>query len=404
MKELLKNNVFLIVQSADLLQQIGIWTRNMALLYYIMDQTNNNPVAVSLLTALEYLPIFVFAIIGGAYAYRWNPKRTVILGDFLSAISMMVILVLISGGIWQSVFAAAVISAIVSQFSQPSSAVIYKKHIPDHLVGSAIGIGQSIAALFLIIGPILGTFIYTQLGVTTSITVLFVIFLLAAFIQLFLPKTERNIAKEQQQSVVVEIKEGVQYVLSQLNLKIIAAMFFISGLAFGITQPLDVFVIMERLGLEKEDVQWFAAAEGIGMLIGGGIAVALTVFVERYTKMVMTLCMLIFAVITLLEVVSVWSVFTFSIRILSGLAAAFFQVVFSTLMIKQVATEYIGRTNGVIMPLMMAGMLGGSLVSGFIVIQINLFGAYVIAAILIASCSILTIKMNNPTPAEVVSD
>lgn len=75
MKELLKNRVFLIVQGADLLQQIGIWTRNMALLFYIMEMTNNNPTAVSLLTTLEYLPIFIFSLIGGTYADRWNPKK-----------------------------------------------------------------------------------------------------------------------------------------------------------------------------------------------------------------------------------------------------------------------------------------------------------------------------------------
>ena len=382
MKELLKNRVFLIVQSADLLQQIGIWTRNMALLYYIMDQTNNNPVAVSLLTALEYLPIFIFAIIGGAYADRWNPKRTVILGDFLSALSMLLILVLVSNGVWQSVFAATVISAIVSQFSQPSSAVIYTKHVPEHLVGSAIGIGQSIGAIFFILGPIVGTFIYTQLGITASIIALFVIFLLATIIQLFLPKTERNIAKQNQQSVWVEIKEGLRYVLAQTNLKVIAGFFFILGLSVGITMPLDVFVIMERLGLEKEDVQWFSAAEGIGMLVGGGLAVVLTNFVERHARVVITISMSILAVLTLVEVLSIWPILTFSSRILTGLAVAFAQVIFSSLMIKQVAPEYIGRTNGVITPLMMLGMLIGSASSGFIVLHIDLLGAYMLAAVL----------------------
>lgn len=68
----------------------------------------------------------------------------------------------------------------------------------------------------------------------------------------------------------------------------------ISGLAFGIIQPLDVFVIMERLGLAKEKAQWFAAAEKIGMLIGGGIAVVVTVFLERHTKIMMTVCLLNF--------------------------------------------------------------------------------------------------------------
>lgn len=392
MNGLLKNKVFLIVQSADLLQQIGIWTRNMALLFYIMEQTNNNPVAVSLLTALEYLPIFIFAIIGGAYADRWNPKRTVIWGDFLSALSMLVILMLISMGIWQAVFAATVISAIVSQFSQPSSAVIYKKHIPENLVGSAIGIGQSIAALFFILGPIIGTFIYTKLGVEASIMVLFIIFLLAACIQLFLPKTTRNISKEEQQSVWLEIKSGLKYVFSKINLIVITCLFFVVGIALGITQPLDVFVIMERLGLEKESVQWLAAAEGVGMLIGGGIAIALTSFVERNAKLVMGICMVLIAMFTLTEVLSTWVVVTFIARMGSGIAVAFFQVIVSTLMIKQVATEYVGRTNGIMTPLMVLGMLIGSFASGFIVLKLELIGAYSISAILIMMGALLTLK------------
>ncbi len=64
-------------------------------------------------------------------------------------------------------------------------------------------------------------------------------------------------------------------------------------------------------------------------------------------------------------------------------------------MIKQVASEYIERTNGVIMPLMMAGLLFGSFIPGFIVLQHGLFSAYFNATILTALCAILTIKMNN---------
>jgi MFS family permease len=71
MSELFKSRVFLVVAGADLLQQAGIWIRNMALLFYIMEQTNNNPAAVALLTTFEYLPIFVFSLIGGTFADRW---------------------------------------------------------------------------------------------------------------------------------------------------------------------------------------------------------------------------------------------------------------------------------------------------------------------------------------------
>lgn len=47
------------------------------------------------------------------------------------------------------------------------------------------------------------------------------------------------------------------------------------------------------------------------------------------------------------------------------------------------------------MPLMMAGLLFGSFISGLIVFQLGLFGAYFNVAIQTAMCAILTIKMNN---------
>ncbi|WP_342562283.1 MFS transporter [Paenibacillus sp. FSL R7-0345] len=392
MNNLIRNRVFLIVATADLLQQAGIWIRNMALLFYIMDQTGNNPTAVSMLTALEYLPIFVFSLIGGTFADRWNPKKTVILGDILSALSMLLILGLVAGGVWQAVFAATVISAIVSQFSQPSSAVLFKKHIPAEEVGTAVGINQSLMALFTIFGPMLGTLVYTQLGIQSSIIALFLIFTLAAGIQLFLPTSGRE-QRTEKSSPLKDIKEGFRYVLGHANLKLIAVMFLISGLAMGVTQPLDVFVTMNRLGLPKESVQWFAAAEGVGMLAGGLLAAMLTAQITRYRRGVITVIMIIWAAITVIEVLSVWPVLTGSARVLSGIATACFQVSFSAMMIQEIREEYIGRTNGIIIPLMMGGMLLGSASSGFIVAQLDLMGAYFIAAALTAGCVVFTLRL-----------
>ncbi|WP_025680869.1 MFS transporter [Paenibacillus massiliensis] len=397
MKSLLHNRVFVIVLFADLLQQMGIWIRNMALLFYIMEQTHNNPTAVSMLTAMEYLPIFVFSLIGGTFADRWNPKRTVVIGDTLSALSILIILLLISLGVWQAVFAATVISAIVSQFSQPSSAVLFRRHIPMDQVGTAIGINQSLMAIFTIFGPMLGTLVYTQLGIEVSMVALFGIFATAAIVQLFLPASSREKSAERP-SPIQDIKAGLQYVMGQSNLRLIAVMFLITGLAMGITMPLDVFVTMERLGLPKEYVQWFAAAEGVGMLVGGGLAALLATWMNRYRRAIITGTILIWGVITLIEVLSVWPMLTASARVLSGITTAFFQVVFSAMMIKEIREEYIGRTNGVILPLMMGGLLLGSASSGFIVHQVELFGAYFIAATLTIACIFFTARLKLAVP------
>ncbi|WP_249929668.1 MFS transporter [Paenibacillus naphthalenovorans] len=211
MTTLFQNRVFRIVALADLMQQLAIWVRNIALLFYVMEQTNNDPVAVSLLTVFEYAPIFLFSFIGGAFADRWNPKRTMIAGDLLSALSVAAILLFVLAGSWQAVFAATIVSAIVSQFSQPSSAIMFKRHVPEELVGAAIGITQSLMSLFIIVGPIIGTLLYSLQGITNSLVILIGLFLAAAAIQLALPPSPRN-PERRTVPVLEDIKEGIRYV------------------------------------------------------------------------------------------------------------------------------------------------------------------------------------------------
>ncbi|ANF95476.1 MFS transporter [Paenibacillus bovis] len=396
MTSLFKNRVFMIVASADLLQQMGIWIRNMALLFYVMEQSGNNPVAVSLLTALEYLPIFLFSLIGGTFADRWNPKKTVIIGDALSALSVLLILLLVLAGHWQAVFVTTVVSAIVSQFSQPSSSVLFRQHVPIEQVGSAVGITQSLMAIFTILGPVLGTFIYTQLGLYASLIALIIVFLAAAGIQLLLPDSKRE-AKQEATSPWADLKEGLHYIWERSNLRITAVLFLISGLSIGLTQPLDVFLVIERLGLPKEGVQWLTASEGIGMLIGGLVAVLLSGWVGRHRRGVMTGIMLIWSLLTFIEVLSVWTLVTAGARVLSGLCGAFFEVIFTAFMIQEVKQEYIGRANGVMIPLMMAGILLGTGISGVLMNVSSLFVVYGLSSLLTLSCCALTLRLKLET-------
>ncbi|TGU58115.1 MFS transporter, partial [Mesorhizobium sp. M00.F.Ca.ET.186.01.1.1] len=103
-KSIWGNRIFLTVFVTDTLENIGIWIRNMALLYYVMETSGNNPTAVSLLTAIELVPILLFSIIGGALADRWNPKRTMMTGNLLSALSVLLIVYLLWHGMWVAVF------------------------------------------------------------------------------------------------------------------------------------------------------------------------------------------------------------------------------------------------------------------------------------------------------------
>lgn len=205
MKELFGNKVFRIIMATDFIQQICIWIRNISVLFFIIDMTNADPVAVSLITVFEYLPMFIFAYIGGTLADRWDPRKTMIIGDFLSAISVFSILILISQGLWQAVFAATLVSSVVSQFSVPSSSIIFKKYIDEKYVTQAVSLSQSWQSLFLIAGPVLGTLLYGTIGLSYSLAVIAFMFLVSSIVQFALP-SGRKAAEVPKTSLFAEMK------------------------------------------------------------------------------------------------------------------------------------------------------------------------------------------------------
>ncbi|OEH91057.1 MFS transporter [Bacillus solimangrovi] len=388
---LLTNRVFQVILFTDVIQQSAIWIRNIALLFFVMELTDNNPIYVSLLTVIEYAPIFLFSFIGGTLADRWNPKKTMIIGDLASAISILIIIGFVSNGNWQVIFLATLVSSIVSQISQPSSLIIFKRHIPEQMVASAMGIIQSLQALFLIIGPIIGTLIYSWFGLTASLVSITIAFFISSIVLMFLPQEN----KEQEQtssSFINEIKEGVQYVKNSKNLMIIAATFLFIGLGIGIVQPLDIFLVVERLGLEKENIQWLYTLAGIGMLLGSVLAVFIGDKLNAERVIVGGLCFLSFSLI--IEVSSVWFVLTAFMNFMTGFILATWQTTLRMVVIKLIDEQFLGRANGILTPLFIGGMLIGSAVAGPMVTYTSLIFTYFTAASIIFIAAMISTKLS----------
>lgn len=380
MKSLVKNKVFLIMVSSDLLDQLSMWIRNMAILFFVIEKTNQDPIAVSLITVIEYTPIFFFSFIGGTLADRWNPKKTIISGGLLSIASIIGILICLSMGYWEMIFFATFISAIVSQFSQPSTAKVFKRYIPEEQVGPAIGISQSLVSLFLILGPVIGTAIYTSLGIIPSLFILIFTFGLSTLITAFLPKENTKEIKRNT-SILEEIKQGFSYVWKSNNLKRIAFIFVFIGFGTGLVQPLEVFLITDRLELPKEAIQWLSSVSGLGLLIGGIIAAIIAEKINGRNAFIMAL--VIMSIGTIIEVFSTSFTLTSAIRFFTAFILAFLQIVLSTMMIKQVDEAYIGRTNGVITPIFMGAILIGTALSGILMNSTSIFWVFILAGCVI---------------------
>ncbi len=391
MKGLMQNRVFLLVMASDVLQQVGIWVRNMALLYYVVQQTQGDPVAVSLLTVAEFAPIFIFSLVGGVLADRWRPKRTMIWGDMLSFLSIVPILFVVARGYWQAVFVVTMISAIVSQFSQPSSSKLLKTHVPEKELTAAIAMIQMVSSLFIILGPILGTFVYYTFGVMVSLSSLLAIFALSACLLLFLPDSPRSRERLSMQALIRDFGEGIRYMREQANLKVLLVMFGVLALGAGLTAPLDIFLVTQRLGLAEADLQWFTALSGLGLLIGAIIAASLSGRLKG--RGVVFAGLLLLGAGTIIEVWSVWPLLTGGMRLVTGLFLAMTQTVIGTYMLTLVQAEYIGRMNGLITPVFTGCTLIGTALSGMLVAQSSLIFVYMLSGLILMLAAMVALRL-----------
>jgi len=378
--KLFGNRVFQAIIISGLFLQIGIWVRNFAVLLFIMEKTNGDPFAVSLISVAEFAPIFIFSFIGGTFADRWRPKRTMVWCDILSAISVFAVLVTLILGSWHVVFFATLISAILSQFSQPSGMKLFKMHLPEEQMQVGMSVYQTVFAIFMVLGPILGTFAFQAFGINLSIAITGTAFLLSAAALTFLPSDRKMEEENGTTSLLSEMKSGVKYVLGKKELSLLGLCFLAAGLGIGFIQPLSIFLVTEQLGLAKENLQWLLTANGIGMILGGAVVMifAKTVAPQRLLVVGMIGNAIGFAIMGLS--VNLW--LTLGAQFLNGLMLPCIQIGINTMILQRTEASFIGRVNGILSPLFTGSMVLTMSIAGVLKEQFSLVAIFEAAAVL----------------------
>ncbi|KRE58209.1 MFS transporter [Paenibacillus sp. Soil750] len=372
---MLTNRYVRTILLSRVLLQLGIWIRNFAILLYISDITHNNPQYVSLISVVETAPIFIFAFIGGTFADRWRPKLTMVWCDFISAITVFIVLLAVLSGSWYALLVGTFISASLSQFSQPSAMKLYKKNVPADGLQGVMAMSQSLVAIFMVLGPAIGTFIYLKYGIEASLILTGVLFLGSSLVLTSLPKDDEEEVSSGSSNFLKELTSGLRYVQSNRALRTLSLTFGVTGLAAGLVQPLAIFIAIEKLGLSKESLQWFMMANGAAMLIGGIVIMGIAKkvkpqFLLATGLLVSALCTVGVGASTLVSV-------TLILQIVSGLFYPCIHVGIQTLIMRNTEGPFMGRVGGAITPIFMGMMLIGMALSGYLKDSTSLFTVYV---------------------------
>ncbi|HFU7086146.1 MFS transporter [Bacillus cereus] len=353
--QVLKNRFVQGILASALFLQVGIWVRNFAVLLYVMEMTKGDAFAISMISVAEFAPIFIFSFIGGTFADRWKPKKTMVWCETLSSISVFAVLITLMFGTWKIVFFVTLISAILSQFSQPSGMKLFKQHLSAEQIQLAMSIYQTIFAIFMVLGPILGTFIFHSFGIYISIIITGIAFLLAAAVLLFLPKDLENDNEKKEITLLQEMLDGIKYVKKKKALTLLGLCFMAAGLGIGLIQPLGIFIVTEQLGLSKESLQWLLTVNGAGMIVGGALAMVFAKNVAPQKMLIIGMLGQAIGIGIIGYSTNLWV--TLTAQLFSGLALPCIQIGINTLIIQNSDTDFIGRVNGILSPLFTGSMV-----------------------------------------------
>lgn len=353
--QVLKNRFVQGILASALFLQVGIWVRNFAVLLYVMEMTKGDAFAISMISVAEFAPIFIFSFIGGTFADRWKPKKTMIWCETLSSLSVFAVLITLMFGTWKIMFFVTLISAILSQFSQPSGMKLFKQHLSAEQIQLAMSIYQTIFAIFMVLGPILGTFIFHSFGIYISIIITGIAFLLAAAVLLFLPKDLENDNEKKEITLLQEMLDGIKYVKKKKALTLLGLCFMAAGLGIGLIQPLGIFIVTEQLGLSKESLQWLLTVNGAGMIVGGALAMVFAKNVAPQKMLIIGMLGQAIGIGIIGYSTNLWV--TLTAQLFSGLALPCIQIGINTLIIQNSDTDFIGRVNGILSPLFTGSMV-----------------------------------------------
>lgn len=230
-------------------------------------------------------------------------------------------------------------------------------HIRDEDAPACLSLLQTLLSVFMIVGPVLGTFVYQQTGIEMAILMTGICFLLSAAAMLSIPpdpdSSKRSAAHRT--SVSREMAEGLRYVIHSKALLRLSLCFVFVGLGVGLITPLSIFLVTERLGLPAQHLQWVTIPYGVGEIAGGIATFMLAAKMAPQRLLTIGLFVNGAGIVMLGLSSALW------LTMVSQLTIALLQpAIFAgnhALTMQQTEQPYIGRVTGIRTPLMTGAML-----------------------------------------------
>lgn len=227
----------------------------------------------ALLMVCSYTPYVIFSVFAGAISDKWNKKKILLASDTLSAVTTVIVLVLIKTNQLRlyHLYILNAVSGLMNTIQQPASEVVTTLILPKkhyQRVGSLRYLSSSVSS---ILTPILAAAVMGLFGMEWVIAFDLFTFVLAFFVLLFLiPVPEIPAEESKKESFFESAKTGLQFLQKEKG--IFALMLFLAGINFVASMYNAAFPAMVLSKATETEMGAVNAITGVTTLIGSIMA------------------------------------------------------------------------------------------------------------------------------------
>ncbi len=403
---LAKNRNYTLLWFAQLISMLGDWALFAALPFFIYKLTGS-VLATGVMFMIQVIPPLVFGTVAGVFVDRWDHRWTMIGSSLFRGVVLVILLGVRSADMIWLVYLAAFLESTASQFFGPANNALLPTLVREDQLLSANSLdslGENSARL---IGPALGGFLLSSVGLNAVILMDIITYLVAALLMFFIHiKTSQPSVSEGTKASASrsftdfwsELTNGISFVLKS---KPLSSIFLVIGIAFLADSILTVMYVaffQDVVGVGSAEFGIALTVRGVAGILGGIIIGAVgNKFKPKH--------LISFGLIGTgigVAAMALWPVFALSLLILVLLSVPIMAWLLScrTWIQSNAPDAYRGRVFGVLETLSAILMLAGmGFASGFgdtIGISTTIYvsaGIYVISGILAAALLQRTHKM-----------
>jgi MFS family permease len=354
---------FRILYPANAMSNIGTWAQRVAQDWLVLELTHNNGTYLGLVTAIQFAPVLIFSLQGGAMADRVDKRKLLIWTNIVAALACYTLGILVVTHhikLWH-VFACAAVLGISSAIDAPIRQSFTAEIVGSSDVANAVSLNSANFNAGRLIGPALSGFLIARFSTGPSFLINATTYLFVILSLLFMrPSDFFNQKKEE---TLGTIREGLRYALARPDLYVVMLLVFFAA-TFGLN-----FQIFNALMATKEFGKGAASYGLLGTFIAVGSlsGALLSARLERLrdAKLVMRLGIWFSIVVMVLSVMPTYTWYSFWLPV-CGISALTMLISANSYVQVNSDPAVRGRVMGIYMLIFMGGTPFGSLLIGYL--------------------------------------